>query len=150
MTKPDKKYAFHIDGTPIGPSLETQLYNAINGIRRQKGLSTCFFDSYLYCAAKHHCDDMFKNNFVSHIGSDGSTFIQRVRRIGRKIDPSGEIICKGPGGKNCIQSVCKAWLDSPGHRDIMLDPNQRFFGAGINLKTEQYKGNYWVVVFSYQ
>lgn len=149
MTKPEKKYAFYIDGSPIGPSLKTQLYSAINGIRKQKGLSQCQLDVNLEQAAKNHCDDLFHHNFVSHIGSDGSTFIQRVRRTGREGDPSGEIICKGPGGKNCIQAVCKAWLDSPGHRDIMLDPQQRFFGAGINLKTEQYKGNYWVVVFSY-
>lgn len=150
MTKPDKKYAFHIDGTPIGLPLETQLYNAINGIRKQKGLSKCLFDSYLGVAAQNHCKDMFHHNFVSHIGSDGSTFIQRVRRTGRENDPSGEIICKGPGGKDCVTSVTKGWLNSPGHRDIMLDPQQRYFGCGIQLRNEKYLGNYWVVVFSYQ
>jgi uncharacterized protein YkwD len=148
MNKRPKNIWFYIDGTPIGPSLETQLYNAINGIRKQKGLLPCQLDVNLELAAIKHCNDMFHHNFVSHIGSDGSTFIQRVRRTGREKDPSGEIICKGPGGKDCITSVMRGWLNSPGHRDIMLDPQQRFFGCGIQLKNEKYLGNYWVVIFA--
>lgn len=130
-------------------TLLLNLYQKINGIRKQRFLPECFGDRFLEEAAQKHCDDMFFHNFVSHIGSDGSTFIQRVRSTGREKDPSGEVICKGPGGKNCIQAVTRAWLESPGHRDIMLDPNQFYFGAGICLKNEKYLGNYWIVVFAY-
>lgn len=130
--------------------LTLQLYLAINAVRKQRRLRECSVDPNLEEAAQSHSTDMWLNNFVSHIGSNGSTFIQRVRLTGRYGDPSGEIICKGPGGINCISAVVKGWLDSPGHRDIMLDKNQFYFGAGINLKTKEIKGNYWVVVFAYE
>ena len=129
--------------------LLVNLYAKINEVRKNNQASSCIVDQILVEATTKHAMDMAKNNFVSHIGSDGSTYITRVRSFGATKDPSGEIICKGPGGVNCVEAVVNAWLDSPGHREIMLDPYNCYFGAACHLKTSDMPGNYWVVEFSY-
>lgn len=122
----------------------------VNQVRADRGLSILGIDSYLMQAAQEHVMDMAKNNFVSHIGSNGSNYIQRVQRAGSDISPSGEIICKGPGGQNRFKAVIQGWLNSPGHRNILLDPYQLFMGIGCHLKTPEIPGNYWLVNFSYR
>lgn len=122
----------------------------VNRVRVKRGLSLLKVDSYLLTAAQGHVADMAINNFVSHIGSDGSSYIDRVRRLGSDIPPSGEIICKGPGGKNRIENVVQGWINSPGHAAILFDPNQEYMGIACHLRTEKIPGNYWLVNFSYR
>jgi uncharacterized protein YkwD len=92
---------------------------------------------------------MAKHQFVSHIGSDGSNYIDRVKRLKTDIIASSEIICAGPGGKNRVNAVLDGWLNSDGHRKIMLDGRQKLMGLGYHLKTNDMPGNYWVVNFSF-
>ena len=124
------------------------LYIEINRVRQIHGFMPCSPNNYLEIAASKHAEDMQINNYVSHVGLNGSSYISRVRDTGAKFNPTGEIICKGPGGKNCISAVVDAWLKSPGHREIMLHPMNVFYGGGYRLKSDEYKGNYWVVLFA--
>lgn len=127
-----------------------ELAVAINLARDNRGLSTLLVDSYLLSAAKKHTEDMAVYNYCSHTGRDGSSYIDRVLREGSEVPPSGEIICKGPGGKNRINAVIKAWIDSPGHNRILFDPANKYMGVGCHLKTNEIPGNYWLANFSYQ
>lgn len=124
------------------------LYEAINATRRRFSLSECERSLPLEIAAEKHVFDMWWNDFVSHIGSDGSTYISRGKKYGSILNPTGEIIQKGPGGKDAIPSVIRNWMNSVGHKNIILDPTARYFGGWYRLKNEAVKGNYWVVLFA--
>jgi uncharacterized protein YkwD len=134
---------------PLEISID-DFYDEINRVRVERKLNTCLPGLYLEQAANRHASDMQMHDFLSHTGSDGSTYITRVRAAGGMFTPSGEIIAKGPGGKNAIKNVVAAWLESEGHAKILLDPRNSFCGAAYRLKNNEYKGNYWVVVFSYR
>lgn len=110
----------------------------INKARRDAGLSIVASDKALACAAAAHAKDIGPRQACSHTGSDGSSFTLRVTRCGGTMGYGGEIIACGQGTpKEAVQ----AWLNSPGHRAIMLDAKQRSVGVGM-------VGNYWVAVFS--
>lgn len=126
-----------------------EFYLAINKAREDNHVSKVDINLNLEDAAKRHCDDMFFNNFCSHIGSDKSNYITRARACGFKGFPSGEIIVKGPGGKNKINAVINGWLGSSGHRKILLDSLNLRMGAAYRLRTETINGNYWVAIFSH-
>jgi uncharacterized protein YkwD len=119
-----------------------------NHERIKRHLNPVLESPILIKAAFSHANDMQLNDFISHTGSDGSSYIDRVKREGGKSQPSGEIICKGPGGINAVQSVIDGWLESPGHRAILLHPYNKYVGFGYRLKTLSLKGNYWVGVFA--
>lgn len=87
-------------------------------------------------AAKIHSQDMDNKKFFSHEGSDGSTIIERVTRLGYSYSFVGENIAQGYLTE---QQVVEGWLASPGHcRNIM---NGHFREMGITRK-----GDYWTQV----
>lgn len=127
-----------------------QLYNIVARTRKAHGVYHCLINTWLEKSAQFHADDMFYYNYCSHIDRLGRNYIERTSDISNKqINPSGEIIVKGPGGTHCVENVVDHWLNSPGHREILLDPRQRFMGAGFHLKEQKINGNYWVMIFAY-
>ena len=71
----------------------------------------------LYALAELKMNDLLSTNAWSHTDSDGVTLEQRRLSL-RYNAPVGEVLAKG-----CftIDSVVKAWLKSPSHRDIITD-----------------------------
>lgn len=68
-------------------------------------------------AALSHANDMQRNNFFSHTGSDGSSIGKRADRTGYQWRAVGENIAEGYGN---FQNTMLAWKDSPGHcRNLM-------------------------------
>jgi uncharacterized protein YkwD len=49
------------------------------------------------------------------------------------------------GGQTTAASVVADWMDSPGHRDNILDPRWRDMGVGV--RTGGHFGVYWVQMF---
>lgn len=109
----------------------------INQERVKRGLSRLTIHPALNCAAQTHSNDIGIRKTCSHMGKDGSNFVQRVQRCGYQY-ARGEIIACG---QKTARAAVDAWLKSPGHFAILSDPLQKYFGAG-------WKNNYWTVVFS--
>jgi uncharacterized protein YkwD len=84
-------------------------------------------------AATLHANDMVKHSLLSHIGSDGSTPLSRVRRTGFLRRASfyavGEDLAWGENFQVTPQNVANAWLNSPVHRRNMVDG--RFNRVGV-------------------
>jgi len=70
------------------------------------------WSSTVESASRIHSDDMYRNNFFSHTGSDGSSVGDRLERVSYNWSSYGENIAKGYTSE---QSVIDAWLESPGH-----------------------------------
>jgi len=130
--------------------MKLKLCEYINAERSKRGIGEVILNYKLSEQSQRHTDDMQMNNYTSHIGSDGSDYVARIRRSGLECDPRGEIILKGPGGKNCLMAAIDGWMGSPGHRSILLDRQSTHIGIGISLKNSIRLGNYFCVLFVYR
>src|SRR5258705_11038817 len=71
---------------------------------------------------------MLRSDFFDHPSSDGTPFDRRVRRF---FDASmvGETLAALPQRRGGAAEVVRLWLDSGGHRAILLDPGFRRIGG---------------------
>ena len=121
-------------------SVAEEVLNIVNQERRRAGLSPLRLHSQLTAAAQDHSNDMARHNFMSHTGSDGSSFGDRLRRHGYNFRTGAENVA---AGQSSVQDVMKSWMNSPGHRNNILGPNYRDIGIAAA------RGNklYWTQTF---
>jgi len=80
---------------------------------------------------------MYNNNFLDHVGSDGSTLSDRINATGYSWYRIGENIASGYLTSN---SVHNGWMNSSGHRANILNSSYTEIGLARS-------GNYWVEDF---
>jgi uncharacterized protein YkwD len=78
--------------------------------------------------AQHHACDNARHNRMSHTGSDGSQFGERIRRAGYSYRRANENVALG---YNSPATVVAAWMRSPGHRQNVLDRGTQETGLGV-------------------
>jgi thermitase len=126
----------------IGGSCDEQVEILINDERARNGLAPLSVHTALRAAADRHALDMATNRFCSHTGSDNSSPYDRMRDAGYSA-PYGEIVACG---QTSPQAAVQAWMNSEGHRAIILCSNCTELGAGCRTSTSLYR-YYWVVNF---
>jgi uncharacterized protein YkwD len=88
-------------------------------------------------AAFNHSNDMFRNKYFSHTGSDGSGSGERINDAGYSWRYYGENIAQGyPTEKE----VVAGWLSSPGHCSNIMSKNYKEMGVAR-------VGDYWTQDF---
>ena len=85
------------------------------------------FDERLRCSSRKHSKDMGLNNFFSHVGSNGSTFSQRMTSAGYTWRAAGENI---GAGYNTPAAAVNAWMASTGHCNNIMNPSFKHLGVG--------------------
>jgi uncharacterized protein YkwD len=123
------------DGQPlprvyrIGPGdaarVQFRMLDAVNALRNSAGAAPVTLDSRLNAAAATHARDMSIQNRPWHFGSDGSSPIDRVRRVGYSGRLIGEAISETYESE---LETLKAWMQQPNIRDVILDPSAREMG----------------------
>jgi len=124
-------------------SFEEQLIALINTERSSRGLVTLSPDSILMQVAENHSQDMVDRNFFSHINPDGLGPAERVTNAGYSWSALGETI---GAGYSTPQAMFDGWMNSSGHRDILLSPDYTEIGVGY-VAGGTY-GHYWTAVFA--
>ncbi len=94
-------------------------------------------------AAQNHAVDMAQYRYFDHRGRDGSQPSDRVRSQGYQFSFVGENIAAGSASP--IQTV-QQWMNSPGHRRNILNPNYTEIGFGYSTAPNPYR-HVWVQVF---
>lgn len=92
-----------------------------------------------------HSQDMAKNNFFEHRGSDGSTVGIRATRVGYKWRTVGENIAIGA---ETADAVVQGWLNSPGHCGNIMSPAFTEMGIAFVVDRKSDAGIYWTQVFA--
>jgi uncharacterized protein YkwD len=107
----------------------------LNGERADRGLAPLARDDKLSAAATTYAEDLVAGSYFSHTGRDGSDLLSRIRRSGYvRADAGwelGENLAWGTGGLGTPGSIMQAWMNSPGHRDNILNPAYREIGIGV-------------------
>ena len=125
------------------------LLDRINDARGRGGLAPLAVDDRLAAAARGHAADLASGRVPldsSHIGSDGSTVLERVNRQGYPAAVAREIT--GWGWGNWGESDQLAyWLASPVHAAIIHDPAVTEVGIAYLYQPGGRYTSWWVVVF---
>ncbi|MHC5308300.1 CAP domain-containing protein [Bartonella sp. LJL80] len=115
----------------------------LNAIRAEHGLTPLSPDSQLEKMAQHQANLMADKGKVSHSVGWGNGFVARLRKFGIR-GAAGENLC---AGQKDIASAYKAWMNSPGHRRNMLDPEFGHFGLAKASTPQKPNYIYWAIVF---
>src|SRR5689334_22644408 len=87
---------------------------------------------------------MADNGFFSHTGLDGSSPFDRMRQAGYNFLSAGENVAYGYATP---QAVMDAWMNSPGHRDNILQPLYTEIGIGVAVHGGTSGPIYWTQDF---
>ena len=128
----------------INSTFEAQVLTLLNQERTSRGIPALTSNDKLHNAAFGHSRDMACNNFMSHIGSDGSDPGDRIAAAGYDFSTWGENVA---AGYTSPSSVVDAWMDSSGHRANILNPNLTEIGIGYVYNSASFYGHYWTTDF---
>jgi uncharacterized protein YkwD len=114
---------------------QTTVLCLLNNERARAGLLALSLNSPLNSAATSHSQDMVSNQFFAHNSPSGSTPVSRMTAIGYIVSGRswqvGENIAWGTGSYGTPGSIMVAWMNSPPHRENILNPSFRDVGVGI-------------------
>ncbi|MDQ4075905.1 MAG: CAP domain-containing protein [Chloroflexota bacterium] len=128
---------------PLDPVAQTRhtLLSRINEIRASYGLHPYGMNERLVQAAQGHVADMRARGYMSHWGSDGSGYYDRVYRTGYVAGKVNEAIGWGYN----MERMLNWWLNSRVHRQILLSPLYTEIGIGYLGNPERRGGHWWTV-----
>jgi uncharacterized protein YkwD len=120
----------------------SELISLINQARAEAGLAALNVDAQLTQAAQSHSMDMACSNILSHVGSDGSRWWERISRTGyfSTHGPSvAEILAIGTP-----QDAMNQWRSDPGHWEFVMTAGTEI-GVGYAYSSQSDYGGYFTV-----
>ncbi len=105
--------------------IQFRMLDSVNALRQASGRATIELDSKLNAAAATHSRDMSVQNRPWHFGSDGSSPIDRIQRVGYTGALVGETISET---YETELETLAAWMQQPDTRRIILSPQAQKMG----------------------
>lgn len=123
------------DGLPIAQvyrisaqdtdAIQFRVLDGLNALRQSAGAQPVQLNAQLNAAAATHSRDMSVQNRPWHFGSDGSSPIERLRRVGYGGALTGETISET---YETELETLGAWMREPNTRSVLLDPEASEMG----------------------
>lgn len=127
--------------------IERAIHDRSNDVRQARGKPPLDFDTRLRSVARSHSEDMADRGYFSHESPDGERHGDRYNRAGINCGASAENIAwtvadgdvKTESGTvdhdrnetSIARGLVRQWMNSPGHREILLDGQWQSEGIGI-------------------
>ena len=129
----------------ITPELAQQIpyrfLDAVNSLRQARGLPQLQLSAQLNAAAEAHSQDMSRQNRPWHFGSDGSSPLARVQRVGYAGQLLGENISESYQTE--LQTL-STWMAAPDQRATIMEPSAT--DLGLAWYQEQNGKIWWTMV----
>jgi len=113
----------------------TDLHKLLNRERTKRGLRYARWNQSLWRGCKNHSNYMLRTKHLVHAPMGD-------------IPSGGECICGGKGN-NSPQAIVKSWMNSRGHKALILSPNIRSHAVAISEDKYQtfatWRGSYRTV-----
>ncbi|RFA25767.1 hypothetical protein CAI21_18560 [Alkalilimnicola ehrlichii] len=93
-------------------------------------------------AAQAHSDDMARNNFLGHTGSDGLGPGHRIQAAGYRFSAWAENVA---AGQETVEAAMQAWENSPSHCANLMSPNVTEVGVAVAFNRDSDFGSYWTM-----
>ncbi|MEL6646707.1 MAG: CAP domain-containing protein [Pseudomonadota bacterium] len=105
--------------------LQFRMLDSVNTLRQAAGAAPLSLNAQLNAAAATHAQDMSLQNRPWHFGSDGSSPIDRVRRVGYTGTLVGENISET---YETELETLAAWMEDENTRRVILSPDATDLG----------------------
>jgi uncharacterized protein YkwD len=112
-------------------SLEEQCLDEVNRVRKAHNLVPLELSEELLEVARNYSRRMAEEGFFAHNDPDGRTVRERVARANIRWHVIGENLAYSNGYVNPVAASMSGWMDSPGHRRNILDPEWRQTAIGV-------------------
>ncbi|MGB3312196.1 MAG: CAP domain-containing protein [Nodosilinea sp.] len=123
-------------------AIAQDLLRLVNTERQRVNAPPLVINDKLTAAAQRHAQDMATSRRMSHTGSDGSTMRSRIDATQYQWSTIGENVAMG---QPTAAAVMSAWMNSPGHRQNILNPAFTELGVGSATGGGRL---YWAQVFA--
>lgn len=129
--------------TGVSPSaVEQAVIDLTNAERKKAGLTPYKVDAKLVASARAKSKDMATNNYFNHHSPTYGSIDKQLGQFGVSFRGWGENIAKG---QQNAEQVVTAWMNSPGHKENILNPKMTHIGVGFDAN-----GNHWTQQFIYK
>lgn len=126
---------------PSTAEMEKDLHQALNAERAARSLQAVRVSPELVELARKHSAEMARRDVLSHESETGKSYQQRLTDAGVSFVASGENV--GRGNTFLTRLIHQSFMDSPAHRENMLNP--AFDSVGIGVVSGS-RGTYFVTV----
>ena len=121
---------------------DSQILDLVNTERQKFNLPRLKSNSKLNQAARLKAKNMADNNYFAHISPSGKKWSDFILESGYNYTVAGENLARN---HTTTQSVVKAWLESPTHRENILNPRVKETGIAINDSIKNGNRNIYIV-----
>ncbi|WP_420004590.1 CAP domain-containing protein [Arenibacterium sp. LLYu02] len=123
--------------------VQFRMLDSINALRQAAGSPAVQLNGQLNAAAATHSRDMSVQNRPWHFGSDGSSPLDRIARVGYSGSLLGEAISETY--ENETQTLT-AWMEDRGTRAVIMDP--KAVNMGFSWFQEPNGKIWWTLVMA--
>lgn len=109
----------------VAQAIPFRLLDSVNSLRSAKGAPPLAYNAILNAAAETHSRDMSVQNRPWHFGSDGSSPLVRVQRVGYQGKLLGELISET---YETELETLAVWMKSPDQKNVLMDPRATQIG----------------------
>lgn len=119
-----------------------EILDLVNQARNQAGVHSLTMNQQLMQAAQRHSDDMAATDTLTHTGSDGSEFWQRMGDAGYSLTTGAENVLMRWDSSGA--GAFDQWLNSPPHRENYM--NAAYVEVGIAYAQASSGAHYFTMV----
>ena len=124
-------------------SFASEVVSLVNQERAAVGLAPLIEDNTLDQAAAIRAEEIITS--FSHTRPDGSSCFTALQQVGASYRHAGENIAIG---QTTPAQVVADWMNSPGHRANILNPDFTKIGVGVQSSSGEYVGYAWAQFFT--
>jgi len=124
------------------PASALQVVELMNQERANRGLPPMKVSAELTQAAQVHAKNLSTDRFFDHNDLNGKSAGDRAREAGYRWTLIAENIA---AGQNSPAEVMHTWMNSPKHRDNILNARVMEVGVGYVLDLDRRYDHYWVL-----
>ncbi|MDG1168372.1 MAG: CAP domain-containing protein [Sulfitobacter sp.] len=132
--------AYRISSGDTG-KIQFRMLDSVNALRQASGRAPVALDPRLNAAAATHARDMSVQNRPWHFGSDGSSPIDRINRVGYDGRLVGETISETYESE--LETLA-AWMEQPDTRRVIMSADAR--NMGFSWHQESNGKIWWTLV----
>lgn len=145
-SKPDTNTDNTTENKPSTPSgnfasFQKEVLDLVNVERTNRGLQPLKFNAELSKVATLKSQDMIDKNYFDHTSPTYGSPFDMMKQFGITYRAAGENIAMG---QETPQEVMNSWMNSPGHRKNILNPDFTELGVGIASNGSSL---YWTQMF---
>jgi hypothetical protein len=108
---------------------EQLMLNLVNKERRANGLNALEIDSKMLMMARRYSQEMIDNSFFSHTSPVSGELLERVTKAG--VDDGWLLAGENLAGAPTVESAFQGLMNSPTHKDNILEPKYTHVGIGV-------------------